>query len=312
MYKTYNNNIYIVMYHYVRNIQNSKYPNLKGLEFSDFKKQVLYFKKNFNILSNSDFIEVINSKKIPKKKSILLTFDDGYRDHYDYVFPFLKKQKISANLYPPILCIKNKLVLDVNKIHFILEKESDRKKILELIFFYIKKIIKKKPSQLNIEKINLISRYDDKETVLIKRLLQYHLPATHRGKIVNKVFEEIVNKSEKQFSKILYMNENNIKELYQNNFTIGSHGYEHNWWGKISNKKQELEIIKSLNFFRNIGVFDKNFSVCFPYGSYNSHTLKILNRLKIKFALTTKIGSVQKNNFQNLYELPRLDTNDFK
>ncbi len=312
MYKTYNNNIYIIMYHYVRNIQNSKYPNLKGLEFSDFKKQILYFKKNFNILSNNDFIEVINSKKIPKKKSILLTFDDGYRDHYDYVFPFLKKQKISANLYPPILCIKNKLVLDVNKIHFILEKELDRKKILELIYFYIKKILKKKPSQLNIEKINLISRYDDKETVLIKRLLQYYLPAPYRGKIVNKVFEEIVNKSEKQFSKILYMNENNIKELYQNNFTIGSHGYEHNWWGKISNKNQELEIIKSLNFFKNIGVLDKNFSVCFPYGSYNSYTLKILNRLKIKFALTTKIGSVQKNNFQNLYELPRLDTNDFK
>ena len=30
-------NIYPVMFHYVRNIKNSKYPNLKGLEFSKFK-----------------------------------------------------------------------------------------------------------------------------------------------------------------------------------------------------------------------------------------------------------------------------------
>ena len=38
MIKFYNSNIYIVMYHYVRNIKKSKYPNIKGLEFSDFKK----------------------------------------------------------------------------------------------------------------------------------------------------------------------------------------------------------------------------------------------------------------------------------
>ena len=39
MIKTNNNNIYIVMYHYVREIKNSKFPNLKGLEFEDFKNK---------------------------------------------------------------------------------------------------------------------------------------------------------------------------------------------------------------------------------------------------------------------------------
>ena len=101
MIKTFNNNIHIVMYHFVRNIKKSKYPNLKGLEFSDFKNQIIYLKKNFNILSNNQFIEILNSRKIPKKKSILLTFDDGYRDHLEYVFPFLKKQDVSAVFYQP-------------------------------------------------------------------------------------------------------------------------------------------------------------------------------------------------------------------
>ena len=82
------------MYHYVRNIRKSKYPNIKGLEFSDFRKQITYLKKNFNLLSNNQFIEILNSRKIPKKKSILLTFDDGYRDHFEYVFPFLKKRHL--------------------------------------------------------------------------------------------------------------------------------------------------------------------------------------------------------------------------
>ena len=34
----------IVMYHYVRPIKKSKYPNIKGLEFDDFKKQMKSWK----------------------------------------------------------------------------------------------------------------------------------------------------------------------------------------------------------------------------------------------------------------------------
>ena len=300
------------MYHYVRNVKKSKYPNLKGLEFKEFKKQISFFKKNFNFLSNSQFIEILNSKKIPKKKSILLTFDDGYREHFEYVFPFLKKQDLSAVFYPPIMCIRNKAVLDVNKIHFILAKEENRDKILDLIFLYVKKILNKNPQQIGIEKINLLSRYDDKKTILIKRLLQNHLPLPYRKKIVDKIFKHIVNYSEEEFSKILYMNNNNIQELYKNNFSIGTHGYNHYWWEKINKNEQEIEIKKSINYFKKIKVFDKNFSVCYPYGSYNLQTLNLLKKYKIKFALTTRVGSVNKKNIKNVYELPRFDTNDFK
>ena len=36
--KILNHTIYVVMYHFVREIKNSNYPNLKGLEFKDFEK----------------------------------------------------------------------------------------------------------------------------------------------------------------------------------------------------------------------------------------------------------------------------------
>ena len=39
---------------------------LKGLEFEDFKKQINYF-KNFNIISHSDLVEILNTKKFQKK-----------------------------------------------------------------------------------------------------------------------------------------------------------------------------------------------------------------------------------------------------
>ena len=54
-----------------------------------------------------------------KKPLLLLSFDDGYIDHYKYVVPTLVKNKIKGCFYPPINIFKGKL-LNVNKIHFIL------------------------------------------------------------------------------------------------------------------------------------------------------------------------------------------------
>ena len=312
MIKTKNSNIYIVMYHYVREIKKSKFQNLKGLEFKDFKKQINFFIKHFNIISHNDLVEILQTKKIPKKKSILLTFDDGYIDHWKYVFPYLREKRITGNFYPPVQVIKNNKVLDVNKIHFILEKELDKKKILKSIFKYTNKYLNKDENSLNLNKIETKNRYDDKETVIIKRLLQSHLPLKIREKITNKLFNEIVSHSEESFSKKLYMDTKNIKEMFSNKMSFGSHGNNHYWWENLSNHDQERELKTSINFFKSIKVYDSNFSVCYPYGSYNLNTIKMIKKNNIKFALTTKVGSLNKKNIRYNFELPRHDTNDFK
>ena len=64
------NTINIVMYHYVRPIKKSKYPNIKGLELKEFYEQINFFKNKTNIISEDDLIEMIKINKIPKKPSI--------------------------------------------------------------------------------------------------------------------------------------------------------------------------------------------------------------------------------------------------
>ena len=111
-----------------------------------------------------------------------MTFDDGYKDHYEYVFPHLSKKKISGIFYPPVKTIKNSEVLDVNKIHFIMEKNKNSKALLNLIYDLVKKY-DKKFNPINFKKMQLSSRYDNKEKILIKSLLQYLLPKKIRKKI---------------------------------------------------------------------------------------------------------------------------------
>ena len=108
------------------------------------RNKFLTLRKILIFLDQDSFTRILNTKKIPKKKSLLLTFDDGYIDHYEYVFPLLKKNNLSGIFYPPVQVITNNKVLDVNKIHFVLEKEQNKEKILKKINLLIKKILFKK------------------------------------------------------------------------------------------------------------------------------------------------------------------------
>ncbi len=305
--------IVIVMYHYVRQIKGSKYPNIKGLEFENFKKQINFFSKKFNIISHNEFLEIIKSKKIPKKPSIMLTFDDGFIDHYKYVFQHLRQKKISACFYPPIQVVENKTILNVNKIHFILEKEQNRKKILKEIDNLLIKKNKKTINQIDLTNIKYLNDlYDDKETTLIKRLLQFILPLDDRNYIINELFKKIINVSFENFAKEIYMNTNHLKEMYSEGMTFGSHGYHHVYWEFLDKNKQEKELINSIKFYKKLNFNTDNISVCYPYGSYNDITIDILREKNISFALSTHVGDVNKSNIFEKYKLPRMDTNDFK
>ena len=35
----------------------------------------------------------------PHRKKIVITFDDGYKDNYDFVFPYLSEKKIPFTLF---------------------------------------------------------------------------------------------------------------------------------------------------------------------------------------------------------------------
>ena len=299
------NKIYGVMYHYVHNngINNYKFNRLK---ISEFKNQIRFFKTNFNILNYQDFSEILLTRKFPKKPSIILSFDDGYKDHIENVFSILKKEKLKGFFYPPTNIFDNKL-LDVNKIQIILSTNPNLKKIIDFTKKNLKeefeKIIKK-------EKDIFKSRYDNKETTLIKRMYQYAIPGKKRVKLLNLLFNKLIHEDEKILSKKLYLNKKELINLHNEDMHIGVHGIKHQWLSKVSNTQQIIEINGARKFYKKLNI--NSDSICYPYGAYNKYTLKILKKYKFKFGLTTNLGSINSRNIKNIYTLNRYDANDFK
>lgn len=132
--------LFISAYHYTRELKKSRYPNIKGLDTALFKKQIEFMVRNFSIVTMEEVINAWNGNGgVLPKNALLLTFDDGYIDHYTVVLPILKEFGVQGSFFLPgrILC-EHKL-LDVNKVHYILataksehdlvrdvEKELDR------------------------------------------------------------------------------------------------------------------------------------------------------------------------------------------
>lgn len=50
----------IVMYHYVRDLKNSRYPGIKGLDYSLFKQQIEFFEQKFSVVTMEKVLEYVS------------------------------------------------------------------------------------------------------------------------------------------------------------------------------------------------------------------------------------------------------------
>lgn len=305
------------MYHYVRDLKHSRYPNIKGMQTEEFREQIQYLKKNYHFVTVEQVIDAFSSNKQLPEHAVMLTFDDGYADHFNTVFPILQHEGIRGAFYAPVKAITEHTVLDVNKIHFILASTSNEK--MPIFLSEIKLLLDSYRGKYSLRsfdeyfsKLAVANRFDSKEVIFVKRLLQVELPEELRNLIVKELFLKIVDVEEEVFSRELYMSMDQIKCMVDCGMHIGSHGYDHYWLGSLSKDKQRYEIQKSIDFIKDVGGDINCWSICYPYGSYNKDTISLLKENGCKFGLTTEVDLVSPIEYSNdtIYKLPRLDAND--
>lgn len=301
-----------VMYHYVREIKNSSYPGIKGLEFEGFQRQLDYLSSQYEIISAEQLIAFVSGETPDfPDNACLLTFDDGYRDHFDYVLPELVKRNLSGCFFPPAKPIEDHSLLDVNAIHYILAVTEDVEKLSRDL---LDELRSRDFSETYLtecrDRLSEPSRYDPAEVIFFKRMLQRELPFELRSEITASLFEKYVGKTEAEFSKELYMTKEDLQELIRAGMYVGSHTYHHFWLNAVDAITQEQEIDRSLKFLSDIGAPTCNWIMCYPFGAYNQETLEILQRKECLIGFTTHVGNSIADP-QRALEMSRFDTNDF-
>ena len=92
----------ILMYHHINYLSSNTSKEWRDLTVSPatFEEQMKYlFEQNYQPITFKKFIDYFNKgEKIPEK-TLIITFDDGWRNQYNYAFPVLKKYNFPATFF---------------------------------------------------------------------------------------------------------------------------------------------------------------------------------------------------------------------
>lgn len=304
--------LYIVMYHYTRDLTHTRYPNIKGLDVELFRKQIDFFKNTFSVVTMEEVIEASKGRNNLPDNAVLLTFDDGYVDNYTFAMPILEGAGLQGSFFIPGKTFATHQLLDVNKIHYTLacaNTDELLSALLERMNYYRGTEFDYPTNDELFAEYAVPNRFDSKEVIFIKRILQTALPEEVRNKISSDLFAKFVGVSEQQLSYELYMTEDQIRTMKRHGMYIGIHGYDHYWLGNLSEEQMKKDVSQCLEVMDEF-IDREQWVMCYPYGNYNQGVLDYIKSEGACVGLTTDVR-IANLDVDSALELPRLDCNDF-
>lgn len=307
-----NKRIVIVMYHYVRDLEYSRYPGIKGLDVRLFEEQLQYIQKHFQVITMEALMAAYGTGDFSglPERPLLLTFDDGYIDHFTVVFPLLKKYGMQGSFFPSAGAVSEHRLLDVNKIHHILAVAP----VDDLVKDCLEKVEECRGQGIQIpsgrelyRELAVPNRWDPGEVIFVKRLLQNRLPEKIRGQIATELFEKYVGIPEETFARELYMNREQIACMKEDGMFFGIHGYDHCWLAKIPTEQMQQDIEKAREYFSGI-VDERRWVMNYPYGNYSEQVVEYVREKGCVLGLSVEADYATPG--ADCYTLPRFDTND--
>lgn len=304
--------MYIVMYHYVRELNSSRYPGIKGLDYALFKEQIKFFHENFHVVTMEQVMGYYEAGESLPENAVLLTFDDGYIDHFTYVFPILSAYQMQGSFFIPGKVFMEHTLLDVNKIHFLLAKVpigilcDDLKEQLNR---YRKEGWEIPFTDELYEKYAVANRFDNKDIIFFKRILQTVLPEELRNQVSSSLFKKYMDVSEETLARELYINYDQMLAMKKYGMFFGIHGYDHYWMNQLSRQEFQEDITKALACMDAV-IDQKHWIINYPYGSYSNEVIENLKGTGCALGLSTDVRAVDLE-IDDPFKLPRLDTNDF-
>ena len=290
-----------VMFHH---FHGKKHPETIGsLSKKELYKIIKHLKKNYNLLNADQFLNKSKNNSLCAK-DVCLTFDDNLKCQYDVAYPVLKKEKISAFffIYSSIFDKKS------NPMEVFRDFSNKKfKKIIDfhnLFFSTFEKLFKKKflkyKKNYNNNYLKEYSFYSSSD-----RRYRFARDIILEKKEYEKVMTKMIDFKKynvKKNHKKLFMSVKHLSTLIKNKNLIGLHSHNHNTNIKKMSQKQQLSDYKKNFYFIKKYFGKKPLSASYPFGRYNSQTLKIMKHLGIRVAFLSK----ENNKISNL-KIGRID-----
>lgn len=273
----------IVNYHVV---SDEKLPHIVNLykyrNIRTFVEDLKFIAGNFHPIGLPEFLESIQGKVALPKKSILLTFDDGFREIYDIIAPILIEYKLTATVFLTKNFLDNvELGLDSKKsllIEALLNQSNQVKEEIQRVLL-----------------VQSITGNDLNHSVL-------NIPYIKR-----QLVDEIAHLLQIDFTGFLsnrrpYLTTPQVVNLLNEGITVGGHSIDHAKFSELSHEEQINQAVSSVEFICE--KFNLNYKVfAFPYTD-NAVSRHFFNSVSDKLDATFGTQGLQRDcilsNFQRI------------
>lgn len=284
----------VYMFHYV--VEDFNYYHFDVKQFEKKIKELSETKKVISLKQLRKFQE--NNEKL-EDDYIILTFDDGTIDHYQNVYPILKKYDVTGVFF---ICsnIFKENILKIHFVHQILNKAN-----IDEVYRETQKYLLE--NNINIDTI-VDKKLENWKEVYVKHLIQTILSQEHSERIINKLVKKYdISTNYENY----YMSINNMLEMKSTGMEFGCHTNTHkrlSFLNKIEQNKEiqeNMELLYKNNLLTNTDVL----SIAYPFGDYDNTTTKVLGNLNFDFAFNVKEEDIYEF---DKYQLSRYDCNILK
>jgi peptidoglycan/xylan/chitin deacetylase (PgdA/CDA1 family) len=249
-----------------------------------------YFEKHgYAFLSLDDLAKGLQQGNL-KQPFVVFTFDDGYIDNLEIVFPILKNRRIPFAIYVVPAFPDRKAVLW----RYVLQDAVRNKKLLGFSLSGIH-------YEVNLANLDELPR----NIKLIRSLIKTTAPADF-NKRLEQIFGKDLNQMLKKTAE-LTLSWDQIRQLSSDPFVcIAAHTLNHYPLTQLTEAQATSEILESKMVLeskikRTVNHF------AYPYGAVGEREIKMVQATDFTSAVTTHYANIFPEHVQHMFTLPRWD-----
>lgn len=262
---------HILIYHRINDDYDPFFP---GTPVSVFEKQMEYLADDFNVCDLADLVERIDADDVPKK-TVVVTFDDGYRDNFLNAYPILRKYSIPTTIFLATDAIGSNKILWHDRVF-----SAFRETKMPLLKGFLG--AERYPLTCVAEKLAA-------QAEILKRL--WRMTEQERFPVVECLRKELGVADDGKQSDVMLSWEDVIT-MHKNGISFGSHSVTHPALATLSTNRMREELAVSKRTIEE-KLQTRVTAFAYPRGSvgdFNERTKLLLKETGYRCAVTTRFG----------------------
>lgn len=240
-----------------------------------FRRQMELVRERREVLSLNEAAAVLRGERSLTRPTMVITFDDGYRDFYDLAWPVLRELRLPATVFVPTAYIGSGQMLDHDRFYLYVMKARSRGLSLRVPLA---------KAGLSEEKLGELC--SELNPIRVYSQLS-HLPLALRERSLQCLDDFVGDRQEENLNGFSLLDWEMAREMASAGISFGAHTDNHAVLTHEEPQTVEREILRSKQALEErLGRPTRHFA--YPTGRYNAAVKEAVARAGFEVAVTTK------------------------